>query len=260
MVRIFSEKAKNIYQNLLSEISWDEELSNENVNEAIQVFSKKLQIAYNKSFPLKRLSRKRAKDKPWITTGLKPSIKQKHLLYQQFVFDRTEENKVAYKTLKNKLRSVIRKAEADYYKEAFSSKSKSIKEMWKELGNLLSTTERRKGNPISKLIVNNVEITKDKDIANTLNKHFTNIGKNLAEKIVPKQNLTFKTYLTDPIANSLYLRPTDSDETLTEINQLKTKATVDITVSLLKHVKQEIVNGLVMILINLSKKEGYQKC
>ena len=100
MVRIFSEKAKNAYQNLLSEISWDEELSNKNVNEAMQVFSKKLQIAYNKSFPLKRLSRKRAKDKPWITAGLKQSIKQKHILYQQFIFDRTEENKVAYKPSK----------------------------------------------------------------------------------------------------------------------------------------------------------------
>ena len=64
--------------------------------------------------------------------------------------------------------------------------------MWKELGNYLSTTKRKKGNPISKLIVNNVEITKDKNIANTLNKHFTIIGKNLAEKMVPKQNLTLK--------------------------------------------------------------------
>ena len=62
-------------------------------------------------------------------------------------------------------------------KKAFSSKSKSIKEIWKELGHLLSTTTRKKGNPISKLIVNNVEIIKDKDIANTLDKHFTNIGK-----------------------------------------------------------------------------------
>ena len=127
--------------------------------------------------------------------------------------------------------------------------------MWKELGDLLSTTKRKKGNPSSKLIVNNVEITKDKDIANTLNKHFTNIGKNLAQKIVPKQNLTFKTYLTDPIANSLYLRPTDSDEILKKINRLKTKATLDIRVSLLKHAKQEIVNGLVIIL-NKTFEEG----
>ena len=132
---------------------------------------------------------------------------------------------MAYKTLKNKSRSVIRIAEADYYKEAFSSKSKSIKEMWKELlvGKLLSTANRKKGNPISKLIVNNVEITKDKDIAYTLNKHFTNIRKNLAEKIIPKQNLTFKTYLTHSITNSLYLRPTNSDEILKEINQADTR-------------------------------------
>ena len=41
IVRIFSEKAKNTYQNLLNEISWEEELSNKNVNEAMQVFSKK---------------------------------------------------------------------------------------------------------------------------------------------------------------------------------------------------------------------------
>ena len=77
----------------------------------------------------------------------------------------------------------------------------------------------------------------------------------MPKKIVPKQNLTFKTYLTDPVANSLYLRPTDSDEILKEINQLKTKVTLDIKVSLLKHVKQEIVNGLVVI-FNKSFEEG----
>ena len=40
-----------------------------------------------------------------------------------------------------------------------------------------------------------------------------------------------------------------------EINQLKTKATIDIRGSLLKHVKQEIVNGL-MITFNKSFEEG----
>ena len=98
--------------------------------------------------------------------------------------------------------------------------------MWKELGNLLSANRRKIGNPVSKLIVNNVEITKYKGIANTVNKNFTNIGKNLAEKIIPKQNLTFETYLIDPMSNSLYLRPTNSDEILKQIDQLKTKATL----------------------------------
>ena len=104
----------------------------------------------------------------------------------------------------------------------------------------MSTNKRKKGNPVSKLIVNNVKITKGKGIANTLNKHFTNIGKNLSEKIIPKENFTFKTYLTDSITHP-------HDGILKEIDQLKTKATLDIMVSLLKHVKQAIVNGSVII-------------
>ena len=137
--------------------------------------------AYNNSFPFKRLSRKRAKDKPWITTtGLKESIKQKHLLYQKFIFDSSEENKVAYKIFKNKLRTVIRKAEAEYYNNVFNSKTQSMKEMREELGNLLNTKKKN--------IINNKEITDDKDIANALNDHFTKLGKNLADKVKPERN------------------------------------------------------------------------
>ena len=70
-----------------------------------------------------KLSRKRSKDKPWITTGVKQSIKQKHLLYQKYIYDSTEVNNQTYKILKNKLRTLIRKAEADYYKESFNYKT-----------------------------------------------------------------------------------------------------------------------------------------
>ena len=100
--------------------------------------------------------------------------------------------------------------------------------------------------------MNNQEITKDKDIANALNEHFTKIGKNLADKVRPERNNSFRNYLTDP---SLFLRPTNNYEVLKEINQLKNKATTDIRVSLLKYVKQEIVSGLVII-FNKSFEEG----
>ena len=138
-------KTRILFQKLLGDVNWDIELEHKNVNEAMMTFNQKLTVAYNKSFPFKRLSRKRAKDKPWITTGLKESIKQKHLLYQKFTFDSSEENKVAYKIFKNKLRTVIRKAEAEYYKNVFNSKGQSMKEMWKELGNLLNTKKKNKG-------------------------------------------------------------------------------------------------------------------
>ena len=78
-VRIFSENNKNSLKNLISSINWEEELKSKSVNEAMLIFNKKVSIAYNKSFPFKRLSRKRAKDKPWATSGLKQSIKYKHI-------------------------------------------------------------------------------------------------------------------------------------------------------------------------------------
>ena len=143
MVRIYSEQNKNTFKKLLSDLNWDAELKHKNVNEAILAFNQKITIAYNKSFPFKRLSRRRAKDKPWITTGLKESIKQKHLLYEKFIFNRSEENKVAYKIFKNKLRSLIRKAETDYYTNVFNSKTLRIKEMWKELHNFLNTKKEK---------------------------------------------------------------------------------------------------------------------
>ena len=121
--------------------------------------------------------------------------------------------------------------------------------------NLLNTENKSKGNSISKLSINNQEITKDKDIANASNNHFTKIGKNLADNVRPERNDLFKNYLTDPISESLFLQPTNNSEVLKEINQLKNKTTIDIRVSLLKYVKQQIVNGLVII-FNKSIEEG----
>ena len=131
-----------------------------------------------------------------------------------------------------------------------------MKEMWKELGNLLNTKKKYKESSISKIITNNKEITDDKDIENALNDHFTKIGKNLVDKVRPERNHLFKNYLTNPINESLFLRPTDNNEVLKEVNQLKNKATIDIRVSLLKHVKQEVIKGLVII-FNNSFKEGH---
>ena len=219
------------------------------------IFNKKITIAYNKSFPYTKLSRKRSKDKPWITSGLKQSIKQKHKLYQTFIFNSTEENRQQYKLFKNKLRTLIRKAETEYYKESFNSKTHNIKDMWKELGNLLNTQKTNKQSLINKLIIDKKELTNDKDIANALNNHFTKIGKKLADKVVQEQTHSFKDYLKDPINETLFLKPTTNDEVINEINKLRNKATLDFRMSLIKYVKRELVSGLVII-INKSFQEG----
>ena len=88
-----------------------------------ETFSKKLSIAYNKAFPYVRSSRKRASNKPWITIALNVSIKEKHKLYQKFVFSQTHLNAKFYKTFQNRLKTLIRKAEINYYLDAFNDKN-----------------------------------------------------------------------------------------------------------------------------------------
>ena len=74
MVRVFSDETKATFQNLLTTINWESEMSDRNANEAMLIFNQKLITAYNKSFRFVKLSKKRSKYKPWITTGLKQGL------------------------------------------------------------------------------------------------------------------------------------------------------------------------------------------
>ena len=75
MVRIYSEQNKNTFKEFLSDVNWNAELKHKNVNEAMLAFNQKITIAYNKSFPFKRLSRKKAKINHGLPQGLKYKTK-----------------------------------------------------------------------------------------------------------------------------------------------------------------------------------------
>ena len=47
MVKLFSEKNKQNFQNILKQINWKKELLRKTADEAMQIFYKELSIAYN---------------------------------------------------------------------------------------------------------------------------------------------------------------------------------------------------------------------
>ena len=67
------------------------------------------------------------------------SIKEKHKLYQTFIFSPTPVNAKLYKTFRNRLKTLIKKVEINYYLEAFNDKKYNIKEIWKQLSYLLNS-------------------------------------------------------------------------------------------------------------------------
>ena len=123
------------------------------------------------------LSRKRAKDKAWITTGLKQSIKEKHRLYRNYKLNHSEQNETAYKQYNNQLRTHIRQAELTCYKGIFDNKKNNIKKLWEHMGQLPTPKEQaRSSKSISKLLVSGKEVSGDGQIANALNDYFANVG------------------------------------------------------------------------------------
>ena len=63
-MRIFSDANKSKFKENLSKIDWTDGLKSKTVDEAMSFFCQIITEAYNKSFPIVKLSRKRAKDKP----------------------------------------------------------------------------------------------------------------------------------------------------------------------------------------------------
>ena len=96
------------------------------------------------AFPIVKLSRKRSKDKVWLTRGLKKSIQRKGELYKKFLNSPTENNKEKYKRYRNKLTGMLRIAEGEYYKEKINEKKKSLKALWEIYGPVINPNKVKK--------------------------------------------------------------------------------------------------------------------
>ena len=73
-IRIFSDKNKEKFYTMLQSVSWDMIFNQNDTNTAYNNFIEIITEAYKKSFPTTRLSRRRSKDKPWITKALKKVV------------------------------------------------------------------------------------------------------------------------------------------------------------------------------------------
>ena len=83
MTRLFGERQCQSFVNSMAVYDWDV-LYNDS-NDFYATFITAVKEIFDASFPYVRVSRKRFKDKPWITKGLKTSVKHSHVLYKRFI-------------------------------------------------------------------------------------------------------------------------------------------------------------------------------
>ena len=121
----------------------------------------------------------------------------------KFLKDRTLYNEQEYKTYKNKLASILRYCEKNYFSDLLNRYSKNTKETWKILNNITNT--KNKNNTSMSLFYNGKLIDNKQAVANAFSDYFINIAHELIHNISNTNVSSFKIFLkTETIIQCLY--------------------------------------------------------
>ena len=216
LIRLFSEKNNNIFIERMNAMNWDEIYTPD--IDWCEAFVVNVKRIYELSFPLVQLSRKRAKDKPWMTKGLKICCKINNRLFKRTLRSDSIHTFTKYKKCKNSLRRRLEEAEIKYYEQIFSDNKKSTFNLWKRLGPILNPG-RKRDLGINKILHNGEMIDERHVIPDVMNDYFCNIGLNLQQRL-PTSNINFKRYLPEKVVNSFYLSPVNQDDVCLEITKM----------------------------------------
>jgi len=219
-VRIFSEKNLQSFRTEINKINWEPMYSYNDIDAAYKFFDESITACYNSSFPVIRLSRKRAKDKKWITAGLKTCSKRKNFLYKKWIQTRSAKDEANYKTYRRLYKKIASEAEESYFNKLFNTRSNSVKKLWDNLNTMCSFTSKNIKPQIAKLCNNNRIVTDRKEICNFLNEYFCTVGRHLADSLPPHTGQLFTEYLPPPTKSSMFCNPTTPYEVFRIINAL----------------------------------------
>lgn len=197
--RDYSQFSETLFNNELSEIDWGSILMNSsnNPSKAFSTFFNKFNKTLNKHAPFKTISKRKLKQstKPWITKGIRRSIKIKNKLFRT-------NNNTNYKLYRNYLVTLIRLSKKLYYCNYFNSYYNNMSKKWEGIREILGRKSQNKQNINALRQDSNAQLTFDsKKISNIINRHFASCGQRLAAKI-PHSEKHYSTYLPDQIMNS----------------------------------------------------------
>ena len=172
-------------------------------------------------FPKVRQSRKNAKDKEWITEGIKRAIKHRNNLFHIQIKNGTTENIEKWRKYRNMLNKIIKNTQREHYQNLIKQHNNNCTGLWKTLGSIISKKNRQSN--ITKLKINNKITNNPEQIANGINDFFTNIGPELANKFQNTNEMGFMKFMEKSYTHSMYMQETNSNEVNKLIDKLDSK-------------------------------------
>ena len=156
--------------------------------------------------------RKKKLSKPWITKGIRTSIKIKNRLYM--CGDHAQ-----YKHYRNTISKLTRTSKRQFYSQFFTNSLKNMQKTWEGINTLLN---RKKKTSMEinclKQPNSNTTVNIKSRISNIMNEHFTGIGPPLANNLpTPKKPFTEFLDKNKSPATSFFFCPISPNEVKLEI-------------------------------------------
>ena len=191
-----------------------------------QSFYSKISEIVDKHAPVRQLTRKEVKSlaKPWVTEGIKKSIKLKQKLYQNYLKSGSSYYLTKYRYYRNRISFLIKQSKQNYYYDYFKLNDKNIKNIWTGIKQII--TLKSKGvNQITNIVDGNQTFTNPKEIASAFNKFFSSIGEKLADSI-PNVESDPLAFMGPSQLNNYFLSPVTAKEIEQEISSLNSSKAV----------------------------------
>ena len=185
-IRNFNEENMQAFREEFLQIDWNQLYEENDAQAAYDFFQNKFDITFNKHFPLKKVKFNKnvhAKE-PFMTKGLMKSRLRKLVLVDLKIRNPTDENIDKYKEYRNVYTKLIKAAKQLYYKSALEIHKHDLKKSWQILRNALRK-KNDKTSIIEEIKDNNLLKNDDISMAESFNKHFTNIAHNITNSINP---------------------------------------------------------------------------
>ena len=252
--RIYSSVNIDKFVSVMQTKTWEHVLHENDVQRAYSLFHNDFIDAYDKCFPIKTFKYGYRTRKPWLSDGMKNSIKTKNKLFKKSKRSSNPEHEINYKRYRNRLNKVLLDAERTHYNDILNENKNNMKKSWQILKDIINKKKTSKS--CSRFEINGSYTTDKNKIADGFNKFFINVGPNLASKI-PEDNRCPTSYMTNLATDNLLLSPVVEEETVKIIKALKDSSSGwdDISARVVKTTYNSFITPLTYIM-NLSLETG----
>ena len=216
--RTYSNQNTVKFINELDNLNWGDIYSCNDAQTSYTVFQTRFSELYDKCFPRKTIKLNYKNRKPWLTEGLKRSIRVKNRLYRKYRKCDTQEAEANYRKYRNKLTFLLRNAERDHYDSLLMKYKNNLKRSWSVIKDVI---QRKKVDKVcSKFYINNKCVSDKNIISEAFNNYFINIGPSLANRIPDAMESPLEN-MGDKVIHSMFLQPVIESEVNSIIKLLK---------------------------------------